>query len=100
MEKLVNFIKNKSITEKIVNRDDLFSKTEIAINNNKIILPTTSSGKVEKPSIDELKSKNFEDSFPPLFNDKNMCLEIPINLNLIKVNKDFILEKCSEEFLR
>ena len=81
----MNFIRNKLNSEKLVIKDDLFSKTEIGINKNKMNLQTNSSGKVDKTTIDELKSKNFQDSSPPQFNDKNMCLEIPINLNLIKV---------------
>lgn len=85
MEKIVNYIKNKSSQEKSVIRDDLLFKTEIGIINTKLNLQTCSSGRLERTNIDELKSKNFEDAQPPQYNEKNMCLEIPINLNLIKV---------------
>ena len=75
----------KSLQERSVIRDELLFKTEIGIINTKLNLQTSMSGRIERTKVDELKSKNFEDAQPPQFNDKNMCLDIPINLNLIKV---------------
>jgi len=83
MDKLTNFIKSKTNPEKSANKEDGLFKTEIGITNNKLV-QTASSGKLEKTQFDELKTKNFEDASPPQYNEKNMCLEIPINLNLIK----------------
>lgn len=89
----------KSLQERSVIRDELLFKTEIGIINTKLNLQTSSSGRLERTNVDELKSKNFEDAQPPQFNDKNMCLDIPINLNLIKVILIYSEKRC-KKFLR